>query len=160
MKKQNTFNIIVLIICLLLAAFIIYKEYTNNNSTYMIAPDGSAVKWSGRQVIKMPANNQTGVIVPGVTEMYFVADKIEQKVNLYNPEENSCFFVFEIMIDDVCYWRSGNCAPGDGYYEIELDKEMEAGTHDGFLVVRCFTESGEQLNSAFMQTKIYASEGN
>ena len=111
--------------------------------------DEASVKWQGSQQIEGVKKEQAGIVIPGIEKMVFKSGETKQKVNLYNPEENNCSIRFTLFINGKQMWQSGKCEPGYGYYEIELQELLKAGTYDGMLLHECFR--GEtKLNAANM----------
>ena len=154
MKKIKRLLILVLIIA---AVAVFVNEVIINRA---VQDDGNSVRWDGKQIIRIPNSQNNGISVPGTSDLYLIANQAYQNVNFYNPETNNCFFVFKILIDDTVYWESGNCKPGNGYYEIRLSQELNAGEYDGFVVINCYSLNGDPLNTAFLQTKIHVIGGN
>ena len=100
------------------------------------------------------SNSHGGIAVPGFSTLHFAADECTQQVNLYNPESNTCYFIFEIFIEGELMWESGYCQPGDGYYEITLENPCSAGFFSGEIRVLCYSVDGERLNSARFPVEI------
>ena len=137
--------IALLIICLVL----IFVKCEHDESQTNITPDDSAVHWEGEQDLSKPiVNDKPAIAIPGIKELVFSAGTKTQQVNFYNPEENNCYFKMGLYVDGDLMWESGNVAPGDGYYTIELNKSLPAGERVGLLHIRCFKQDGTELNSA------------
>jgi len=145
-KKSIPIIITLLIICLVLILCLFVKcEQSQTNLT----PDDSAVHWDGEQELSRPiVNDKPAIAIPGIKEIVFSTGTKTQQVNFYNPEENDCYFKMGLYADDELLWESGNVAPGDGYYTIELNKSLPAGERVGLLHIRCFKQDGTELNSA------------
>lgn len=116
-------------------------------------PDSNSVLWNGKQSIKQTDSEVKNIAVPGQSEMLFEVGKTAQKVNIYNPEQNDCAMVFTLKIGDEIIWKSGECLPGYGYYEIELEHSLEPGTYEGNLIHECFRQN-TQLNTANISVTI------
>lgn len=93
-------------------------------------------------------NDKPAIAIPGIKEVTFIAGKKEQKVNFYNPQNNDCYFQMNLYVDDDLVWKSGNIAPGNGYYNIELNKVFPEGERQGYLLIKCYKPNGTELNSA------------
>lgn len=144
-KKYIIIIIALLIICLVL----IFVKCGHEEPQENLNPDDSAVHWDGEQDLSKPiVNDKPAIAIPGIKELVFSAGTKTQQVNFYNPEENDCYFKMELYVDGDLLWESGNVAPGDGYYTIELNKSLPAGERVGFLHIRCFKQDGTELNSA------------
>jgi len=116
--------------------------------------DDNATAWNGAQEIDRGKAETRYTAIPCTENLYFLAGKTEQKVNIYNPDSNSCLIIFTLSLDGKVLWKSGYCSPGNGYYEIELERPMDVGEYDGTLAYDCFSGDGRQLNSALMDVHI------
>ena len=78
--------------------------------------------------------------------MNFQAGVTEQAVNLYNPEQNTCYFKMTILLSDgTKLWESELVEPGKAIYEITLNEPLEAGEYeDCTLKYECFELNDEQ----------------
>ena len=117
--------------------------------------DDSAVSWQGEQSITKPmVNNKPAIAIPGIKEIIFTAGDRKQKVNFYNPKENDCYFQMNLYAEDKLIWKSGYVSPGNGYYNIELNRTFSTGTLQGFLLIKCYKQDGTELNSAKVKFQI------
>lgn len=95
--------------------------------------DENAVDWQGEQPDSKPqtADGQAGIAIPGYKSIALKADQAQQRINLYNPEVNDCYFVMSLLLPDGTeLWRSKMVAPGKGLYEITLSQTVPAGTYE------------------------------
>ena len=145
MNKKKLIPILILLL-LLLIGICIYLRQTHE--TPSLNTDDNAVDWNGNQDLNHRPTDIPKIAIPGITSLVFSADDTIQKVNFYNPEENSCLFLMSLYADNKCYWESGYIEAGKGYYEIELSEPIPQGEYPAYLMVRCFKESGMELNSA------------
>jgi hypothetical protein len=120
-----------------------------------LQPDSNASEWEGKQDLDKLKTDVKQIAIPGTESLVFTADQKEQKVNFYNPKSNDCLMVFVLFVEDEEVWRSGYCAPGNGYYNIELSKPLEEGEYNARLLHECFKEDGAALNSANVRFKLY-----
>ena len=114
--------------------------------------DSNSVEWTGKQYSEAEESTKN-IAIPGQSKMLFKAGETAQKVNIYNPEENDCYMIFTLQIDDETIWKSGECLPGYGYYDIDLDYPLKAGTYNASLIHECF-RGDTKLNSAKMEVEI------
>jgi len=146
MKRKN---VILVIMLLLFLGFTIYFLLGHSSKKVFLSTDENAQDWEGNQ--KLPsgtkANDKT-IKVPGISSLVFIANQRDQKVNFYNPKENTCLFRMTLYIEDKQYWQSGYVDPGKGYYDITLDDVLKIGEYDGALLVECFKNEGAALNNA------------
>ena len=146
--------VILLIICLVLI-ILLFSKCGNNQSAQNLYSDSAAVTWNGEQDISNPTvDNKPAIAVPGIKELTFIAGQKTQKVNFYNPSINKCYFQMNLYAEDEIIWKSGNVAPGNGYYDIELNKTLPVGERQGYLLIKCYKQNGTELNSAKIKFKI------
>ncbi|GET15460.1 tRNA (uracil-5-)-methyltransferase [Ligilactobacillus agilis] len=99
-------------------------------------------------------NNGT-LAIPGYESMTMKAGTKAQKVNLYNPKENKCYFRLSIYLPDgTKVWQSQMIKPGKAIYNLNLNQTLKAGTYKNCtLRYECFALSkklvplnGSQIN--------------
>lgn len=157
-QKADRRKYIIIILVLLLFGAILYIIFAQNPKT-LLAPDQSAVTFSGFRKTQSKSIEQRGIAIPGLESLVFVADQKEQKVNFFNPAENEGILIaLSLVVDDAVLWQSGNIEAGKGYYDIELSEPLKAGTYDAYLVYDCFTSEGIKLNSAQVKFTLYVQE--
>lgn len=78
--------------------------------------------------------------------MNLKAGTTEQSVNLYNPEQNSCYFKMSILLSDrTVLWESGLVEPGKAIYNLTLNQIPSAGTYENcILKYECFSMDEDQ----------------
>ena len=113
--------------------------------------DSNGVKWNGKQKIKVE-KEVNYISIPGFNQLLFKSHTKTQKVNMYNPSENSCTMSMAMYLsDDTELWAADNIQPGNGFYEIELNTELDSGTYDGCILnIRCYDKNGTELNGGKM----------
>ena len=147
---------VILICVLIFLAYLFIRYMYSHHYTSSIITDTKSVTWSGAQELESEKIETGTIAIPGTTKLILGANRLSQKVNIYNPAENSCLMVFTLFANGKVLWKSGYCKPGDGYYEIELSKELTAGTYDGSILHECYDLNGNKLNSANVQVIIIA----
>lgn len=148
MKRKHILILLLLLLLIGSAAIFLYYHQQPDNKPDNLITDESADNWQGDQELYKPQSEVPMITIPGITSLVFAPDTVNQKVNFYNPEENDCLFRMTLNVDGKEYWQSGYCAPGKGYYDIELTEPIEAGTYSAYLLVECFKEDGTRLNGA------------
>lgn len=90
------------------------------------------------------------IIIPGFAQITFKAGTKEQNVKLYNPKENSCYFMITILLaDNTEIFQSELLAPGSTLTKIKLSKTPEPGTYDAVLRYSCYDmETLKSMNGA------------
>ena len=152
MSKHDKTVIALLMVILGLMIIVLYYRFSPSPAPGTDGTESSGTPWHGKQAIE----HQTEVKhieIPGIDTLYLKAGQTEQQVNLYNPDANDCSICFTLFVDDKLVWKSGKCQPGYGFYEIELEHPLEAGTYKGTLLHEC-ERDGQQLNSAKMNLEI------
>lgn len=157
-NKSCAIAFVLFVICLVLIIFL-FVRCEQQKSTSPIFSDDNAVIWDGEQELYRPTvNNRPAIAIPGIKEIIFSAGTKTQQVNFYNPKENTCYFQMDLYVDGERLWKSGNVAPGNGYYTIELDKSLSVGEREGILQIRCFKKDGTELNSAQVKFNLIVQE--
>lgn len=145
MKMKNILFALALILIIILLVCLLFRSCHSDN-TPKLPTDENAVKWEGNQQLQQAYNGTGGIAIPGFNSLVFTANQEKQKVNFYNPQINSCLFRMTLFVDEVEYWQSGYVVPGNGYYEIELQKPLLAGEYKAYLKIECFKSEGQPLN--------------
>lgn len=73
-----------------------------------------------------------GIEIPGYSTITVPSGETGVSVNFYNPEGNSVYFEMSLIITDTQeeIYKSKLLSPGQHLYEIELNRELEAGEYD------------------------------
>lgn len=151
---RDSYKIIIIIICLLIVdVSMFWLLGLGKKGNKSIQADGNSSAWEGSQKIDSGLTMDM-ISIAGMSEIILRADQIDQKVNFHNPEENTCYIVFNLVLDGDVIWQSGYCPPGCGYYSITLNKPVQKGEYDADVLHECFTGDGEKLNSAKIHTKL------
>lgn len=163
MKKSRTYLlfgvIVLLVVGLILCLTKCQYDGSKNSPIEPLEADEGAVAWEGNQSLSGPQRID-GIAIPGFDRLTFAAGATGQRVNFYNPEVNSCLFLMSLYVEDALYWQSGYVEPGKGYYTIELTESLPEGVYDAALLVQCFRQSGEALNSARIEFELTVTEAN
>lgn len=79
--------------------------------------------------------------IPGFDTIRMRAGTLDQAAKLYNPAENSCYFLVSIILPDGKeIYRSNMIAPGEAVSRIRLSSALDAGTYnDAALLYSCFS---------------------
>ncbi len=124
----------------------------------VLLPDENAEDWNGNQELPQAGKNEE-IFVPGFDSLVCYANQTQQKVNFYNPAENSCLMKITLYADGQKLWGNGGyLEPGKGYYEINFSKPLEHGIYDGELLVECFLSNGTECNSVKVEFQLIVEE--
>lgn len=104
------------------------------------------------------------IAIPGYASLMFKAEKKEQSVDFFNPEENTCYFHMSLVLkerdeqesenekraqEEVVLWTSEYLEPGEHIKSISLDRELDEGDYPAILKYDCFALKDErQLNGS------------
>lgn len=120
--------------------------------------ESGASDWQGEKEVYTGKKNENTIDIPGFDVMNLKAGETSQNVNLYNPEQNTCYFKMTLSLSDgTKLWESGLIEPGKGLYNITLSKALDAGTYENaVLKYDCFTmdENQSPLNGAEIKIKL------
>lgn len=156
MKKKKVLIIIVLLLLLsIIALFFLFRQSADKP---LLSVDTNATDWKGKQNLQHAKSMENSIAIPGFDTLVFTAGQTNQKVNFFNPEQNTCLFKMKLYIDDTLFWESGYIESGKGYYDIQLLEPLESGEYKGSLLVNCFKEDGTALNSASVECTIISEE--
>lgn len=100
---------------------------------------------------KVTIKNPGSIVIPGFEKLTLKAGLKEQNVQLYNPNENSCYFMITILLaDGTELFQSELLAPGSSLNKIKLSRIPEPGIYeDAMLRYSCFDmETLKGLNGA------------
>ena len=89
--------------------------------------------------------------IPGYDLIKLKSGQLDQNVRLYNPSENSCYFLITIYLPDGKeIYRSDLIAPGDSIDRIRLSTKLEKGLNENaMLVYSCYSVDNLQpMNGA------------
>lgn len=121
--------------------------------------DQNARDWTGEQEVYQGEKNTGTIDIPGYGSITLKADTKEQAVNLYNTEQNTCYFRMTLLLSDgTQLWQSGLIEPGKGIYDLTLEQTLAAGNYeDAVLKYECFAMNEEQtpLNGSEIKLSLY-----
>ena len=71
------------------------------------------------------------ISVPGYEKLEFTAGKKMQRVYLYNPKGNTCYFKLNLTLEDgTVIWQSDLLEPGMAFNRIQLEQTLEKGIYE------------------------------
>lgn len=114
--------------------------------------DEDAQDYTGDREVYQGEKNTDTIDIPGFEAINLKAGTTEQSVNLYNPEQNTCYFKMSLILaDGTVLWESDLVAPGKAIYELTLTEALDAGEYaDTILKYECFAmdEAQTPLNGS------------
>lgn len=97
------------------------------------------------------------ISVPGYEKLELVAGKKKQNVYLNNPNENTCYFVMSLILEDgTIIWKSDYLEPGMAFDRIELNQPLEKGNYENVtLKYNCYSiVDKRELNGSAVTIKL------
>lgn len=137
---------------LVVVFFIFFGSSLVLNPEYEFEPEQSVLR-SSQQL------DFDSISIPGKESIKIQAEEKSVSVDLYNPEDNKCYFEISIMLEDGTeLYKSKLVKPGQNIYKINLNKELAKGTYDATIHYSTYTMDGNYtpLNGANVPTKLIA----
>ena len=108
--------------------------------------DENAEDYTGEREVYQGEKNTDTIDIPGFDVINLKAGTTKQSVNLYNPEQNTCYFKISLILSDgTVLWESDLVAPGKAIYDLTLKEALDAGEYtDTALKYECFSMDEEQ----------------
>lgn len=111
--------------------------------------DPDAIDWQGEQELLNEKMDSENIDIPCFEKLVFVKNDTSQQVNIYNPENNSCYMVASLFIENEELWKSEMIEPDKGFYEIQLNHALEAGDYNAYILYQFYAlEDLTEYNSA------------
>ena len=122
------------------------KWFGENEIPVTAEVDEDAEDYTGDREVYQGEKNTDTIDIPGFDGMNLKANTKEQSVNLYNPEQNTCYFKMSILLSDrTVLWESGLVEPGKAIYDLTLNESLPAGSYeDCILKYECFAMDEKQ----------------
>ena len=159
--KRKTIFIILAAVILAAAVFLGWKFAGNVAPTEERTPSYStdAVDWNEELEGDKP---ETGYItMPGYDTIPLKAGNTTAEVALANPESNTCYFQFQLILqetDDILY-TSDLVAPGMAIVNEELSRSFDAGDYPLIIRINTFSEDGKiSYNGSDIVTTLHVFE--
>lgn len=154
-RKKKIFYIAISCLLLISTATAVLLGFQTPNKESALSLDSSAQDWS------MPndknSSQENSIKIPGYGTIYFPQNTKTVPITLYNPEENGCFFIFTLTVDDNTdpLYTSGYVEPGKSLMEITMSRALAAGEYTLYIHVDAYDRSSQQpLNSAVVKTDL------
>lgn len=155
-KKKISKLLLVMALALLLIVLIgVGYGYLNREKTQggMIL-DENAEQYDPEASLETDGN---GIAIPGYGVIYFPENETDVQITLYNPEQNTCLFQFELYIDDESQPIASTdlVEPGKAVSEVTLSRALEAGTYTLSIKVLTYAvDTFAPLNNAMVRTQL------
>lgn len=118
------------LVCVLLFIFLGYR--------FFLKPD---IEFEEDQTLASSAAQSETISIPGFETWTIDAGKKKVSTNFYNPEQNGCYFVISVVLDDTneTIFESKYIKPGQHLYEVELVRAVEKGEYQATLHYSTFS---------------------
>ena len=145
-SKRKT-KIWLLIILLLIALCVVFLIVLRQNST----EEGNSSDNQGKV-----QKNEDVISIPGYEGITLKADSLKQDINFKNPEQNTCYFVITLYLEDGTeLWQSDYIKPGDVSSHVTLTQTLPEGAYpNAILHYSCFAMNIEKTPLNGAETKL------
>lgn len=164
-KTAKTILIAVLAVVLISGGVVVGMNWNNwfgQEKPAAAEVDDTAEDWTGNKDTYTGKKNTDTIDIPGFDAMNLKADVTEQSVNLYNPEQNTCYMKMTLLLSDgTKLWESKLIEPGKAVYDLTLAQPLSAGEYkDATLKYECYKMDEEQtpLNGSDIKLTINVME--
>ena len=140
------------------AGFIDTDEYEFVGENSVEFTGENSVEFTGED----PADSAEGigfVAIPAIDKITVPAGSFDTEAALYNPKENSCYFIFEIALDDPydLLYKSGLVGPGKSANNLTLSRSLKKGAYGATLKIRALSNTNlADICNAVMRIRIIA----
>lgn len=112
------------LICILVFIFFGYH--------FFLKPE---IEFEADQTLNQSVAQSDKISIPGFETWTIDAGETKVSTNFYNPEQNGCYFVISVIIDETgeTIYESKYLKPGQHLYEVELLRALEVGKYQATL---------------------------
>ena len=170
LKKRHIVIIIVLVLLLSFGGIFVGLNWQNwfgekdnqptqtSQSDTSIDLDPNAGNWDGSKPEDKGGASQ-GIKIPGYPSITIAADTKDVKMALLNPEDNPCYFKFEIVLKDTneTIFESKYVEPGKAITDVTLTQPLSEGEYPAIIKITTLSLDGKNpLNGANVETVLIA----
>lgn len=160
-KKKIVVGTLLILLLIGVSLFVVdnWNSWFGDNTTIGADIDGTADDWNEttEENKEELANKGEGIAIPGYPYINLPKDTRDVQVVLLNPENNPCYFTFDIVLKDTneSIYTSKQVPPGKSITNLTLKKPLASGTYDA--VIKITTNSLTDLspmNGANIETQL------
>lgn len=181
-QKKHIIIAVLLILLLLVGGIVIgvklfSKEGQTNNSAIAVAEtepateaptapnigidiDPNAGKYTGEEAPKRDEEKEAaGIKIPGYPSITIAKDTENVRMALQNPEDNPCYFKFQIVLKDTgeTIFESKYVPPGDAITDVTLAHPLAEGEYNATIMITTIAlDQQTPLNGANVETVLIA----
>lgn len=148
-KKSLRFAAITVFVLLVVFATLGTVAIVATSQCGNVGADSSESEFTFPEVISVgsdgfSARKQVSASILATTGIVFESGKLEQTVNLSNPDENSCAYVISLYLGDgTMLFQTEPVYPGDTVNIVSLSRELSCGHYsDAIIVYDCYSVDG------------------
>ena len=150
-KKRLGLILIGILLIAVLCCILLLPKGGSQGAGLTFQPDANAADWTSAP------SQDSGIQIPGYGEIYFPANSKDVSMTLYNPEANSCNFVFSLYLGDeqTPIYTSGAIAPGKAVTQFTLNEPLEEGSYTLRIQIDTYDlDTQLPLNNAILTTQL------
>ena len=159
-KSKKPLIIIIVILVIAVAGAVLYFNWFGNNTTpdtnsdFVIDPNAG----DGSVPTEAPQKAES-IQIPGYPSITIAADTPNVTMALLNPEDNPCYFKFEIVLKDTdeTIYESQFVPPGKTITDVTLTHGLSVGEHPATIKISTVAlDQKTPLNGANVETVLIA----
>lgn len=109
--------------------------------------------------VELPENmDKTKIAIPGYGDIQMNAGEDKAYIALWNPDDNPCYFKFEIVLSESeeSIYKSGLIPPGNAVTTVKFNREFEKGVHPITIRIQTFDleDYTKGLNGGEVKTRL------
>lgn len=143
-KKLSKQNIIIAVLGVALIISIAFGVLSRRNAEKEAGETFHAEFEAEQTKAEIEENDARGIKIPGYSTIVVEAGKKNVSVDIMNPEENEVYFKVKFILSESqeLLYESQLIKPGQHLYEIELNRELEAGEYKLLIEYETFLMDG------------------
>jgi len=115
--------------------------------------DENATQYEGRN--PEDRGGTPGIKIPGYGTVTISSNSTSIGMILLNPEENPCYFIFELVVDGESLYQSGMVAPSLCIEGFEISKALKKGEYSAKLQISTYAlDTYATMNGAHVDFKL------
>lgn len=158
LQKKHIFIGIAVVVVLIAASTALAFNWNSwfSQSTGKLDLDPNAAAWRSNAKIPKADDAASGIAIPGYSSISFPANTKNVQMVLLNPENNPCYFQFEIRLREgnETIYTSKLVPPGQAITNLTLTRGLEPGEYEAVIgITTTSLVNGGPMNGANAETK-------
>ena len=119
--------------------------------------DPGSDKWNGGNSASAEDSDAATITIPGYPSLYIPAGQTDVAVAFVNPEENPCYFQYDLVLQETgeVLYSSKLIPPGEAITRATLSRALQSGEYSAVLQISTSSlETLEALNGANVLTML------